>query len=525
MVDHGLPTDNVEVVGDIYRAFAKWTPDASALTAHSAYGGKLTLNYAELDRLTNAVALSLVDHGVKRGDRVAFLMSNAAGIEGVLTYIGAHKAAAVALPINGRLTPAEVVPLAKHAEIAALVVESAFLSHAIAVRDQLENPPMIFIAAEEKHEGMIPFSTLLDRDKPVTQAELPTVAPTDMADFLFTSGTTAASKCVMLTHENCVASAHILARFPGIRQDDVYLSPFPFFTSSGVHTSLFTTATVGAHYVMSTEVQADALLREIEESGATMVGAVPSIFDYMAKSPVAEEVDLTRVRYAFHGGAPVSPHQVAQYMRLFPRAEIMNVFGQTESGNPGTTLPGKYALAKAGSIGKQGMQGVKVRVVGHDGNDISGAGVGELLLASKAIMVGYFKNEEETQNTIRDGWLYTGDLVRVDDDGFMFVYDRKKDIIIRGGLNIASIEVENALSSHPDIQEAAVVSKPHSELGEDLVAFVVASGDSRPTTEQLRAFVVPLIANYKIPRDIRYIEELPRNPTGKILKRQLRNDV
>jgi acyl-CoA synthetase (AMP-forming)/AMP-acid ligase II len=216
---------------------------------------------------------------------------------------------------------------------------------------------------------------------------------------------------------------------------------------------------------------------------------------------------------------------VAEYMRLFPRAEIMNVFGQTESGNPGTTLPGKYALAKAGSIGKQGMQGVKIRVVDDNGNDISRPGVGELLLQSKAVMVGYFKNEEETRRTIRDGWLYTGDLVRVDNEGFMYVHDRKKDIIIRGGLNIASIEVENALSSHPDIQEAAVVSKPHPDLGEDLVAFVVAFGDARPTTEQLRAFAVPLIAEYKIPRDIRYIDELPRNATGKILKRELRKDA
>lgn len=525
MVDHGLPTDNVEVVGDIYRAFAQWTPDAPAVTANSAYGGKRTLTYAELDQLSDTVAFGFFEHGIKRGDRVAFLTSNAAGIEGVLTYIGAHKAAAVALPINGRLTPAEVVPLAQHAQITALVVEAAYLPHAIAVRDHLENPPLIFIAVEDPHEGMIGFSTLLDRDEPVSAADLPAVFPTDMADFLFTSGTTAAPKCVMLTHENCVASAHILARFPGIRQDDVYLSPFPFFTSSGVHTSLFTTATVGAHYVMSDEVQADALLREIEESGATMVGAVPSIFGFMAKSPLAQEVDLTRVRYAFHGGAPVSPHQVAEYMRLFPRAEIMNVFGQTESGNPGTTLPGKYALAKAGSIGKQGMQGVKIRVVDDKGNDISLPGVGELLLQSKAVMAGYFKNEEETRRTIRDGWLYTGDLVRVDDEGFMYVHDRRKDIIIRGGLNIASIEVENALSSHPGIEEAAVVSKPHPDLGEDLVAFVVASGNARPTTEELRAFAVPLIAEYKIPRDIRYIDELPRNPTGKILKRVLRKDA
>ncbi len=522
MADHGIPTDNAEVVGDIYAAWAGATPDASAITAASAYGGRRTLTYRELDELSNVVASNLVRHGITRGQRVAFLTSNNAGIEGVLTYAGAHKAAAVALPINGRLTPAEVVPLARHAEISALVVEGAYLEHARAVCEQLATPPVVFAACERTPDGMVDFRRLLDSDGPVTAADLPSVEPSDMADWLFTSGTTAAPKCVMLTHANCVAAAHILSRFPGTRHEDILLTPFPFFTSSGVHTSLFTSATAGAHYVMSVNVEAEPLMREIEEVGATIVGAVPSIFGYMAKSPAAAEVDLSCVRLAFHGGAPVSPHQVAQYQRLFPRAEIMNVFGQTESGNPGTTLPGKHALSKAGSIGRAGMPGVSTRVVDDEGTDIAFPGVGELLLRSKATMAGYFRNEEETARTLRDGWLHTGDLVRVDDEGFMWVHDRKKDIIIRGGHNIASIEVENALSSHPAIHEAAVVSKPHPDLGEDLIAFVVADGEERPTIDELRAHCVPLIADYKIPRDIRYIDSLPRNPTGKVLKRELR---
>ena len=522
MADHGIPTDNAEVVGDIYAAWATWTPHASAVTSASAYGGKKTLTYAELDDLTTTVAANLVRRGINRGQRVAFLTSNNAGIEGVLTYAGTHKAAAVALPINGRLTPAEVVPLAVHAQISALVVEGAYIEHALAVLDQLEDPPLIFVAANEVPEGTLDFRVLLEPIEGLTAADLPKVEPTDMADWLFTSGTTAAPKCVMLTHDNCVAAAHILSRFPGTRHEDILLSPFPFFTSSGVHTCLFTTAVAGAHYVISVNVEAEPLMREIEEVGATIVGAVPSIFGFMAKSPVADEVDLSCVRLAFHGGAPVSPHQVAQYQKLFPRAEIMNVFGQTESGNPGTTLPGKYALSKAGSIGRTGKPGVRIRVVDDESRDITFPGVGELLLKSKAVMVGYYRNDEETARTIRNGWLYTGDLVRVDEEGFMWVHDRKKDIIIRGGNNIASIEVENALSSHPAIHEAAVVSKPHPDLGEDLIAFLVADGDERPTTDELRAYCAPLIADYKIPRDMRYIDALPRNPTGKILKRELR---
>ena len=525
MADHGIPTDNAVVVGDIYAAWAEWTPDAPAVTAHSAYGPKQTMSYRELDHGSALVAGNLVALGIQRGQRVAFMMGNTAGIEGVLTYVGTHRAGAVALPINGRLTPSEVVPLAEHAEISALVVEEAFIAHAQAVLDTLANPPLILVATTTPPLGMRAFHELLDPSTAIPARDLPHVRPEDMADWLFTSGTTAAPKCVMLTHDNCVAAAHMLSRFPGTRHEDVMLTPFPFYTSSGVHTSLFTTAVAGAHYVMSVNTEAEPLLREIEESRATIVGAVPSIFGYMAKHPAAKEVDLTGVRIAWHGGAPVSPSQVATYQALFPRAEIMNVFGQTESGNPGTTLPGQFALAKAGSIGKAGKPGVRVRVIDAEGNDITFPGIGELLLSSKAVMVGYYRNEEETARTLRDGWLYTGDLVRVDDEGFMWVHDRKKDIIIRGGFNIASIEVENALTSHPAIHEAAVVSKPHADLGEDLVAFLVSDGSAQPSAEEIRAHCSPLLADYKIPRDFRWIEALPRNPTGKVLKRELRGQV
>ena len=180
MADHGIPTDNAEVIGDIYAAWAAWTPHALAVTSASAYGGKKTLTYAELDTLTTTVAANLVRRGIQRGQRVAFLTSNNSGIEGVLTYAGTHKAAAVALPINGRLTPAEVVPLAVHAEISALVVEGAFIEHALAVLDQLDDPPLIFVAANEIPEGTLDFRVLLEPIEGLTAADLPKVEPSDI---------------------------------------------------------------------------------------------------------------------------------------------------------------------------------------------------------------------------------------------------------------------------------------------------------------------------------------------------------
>lgn len=526
MANHGMVTDDAEVTGDLLGKWAAWQPTANALTAHSALGSRVTSTYAEIDDAVTRVSLGLIDMGIQKGQRVAFLLSNNAGHEGALTYLGTHRCGAIAVPINGRSTPREVVPLAEHAGISVLAFEPMYAEHASAIREALDPAPAMIQAGGEVPEWAMDFSALLPPFAADAAHQLPHLCPQDDADWLFTSGTVSLPKCVMLNHANCVAQAHMLPATLGLREDDVYLTPFPFFTSSGVHTSFLTSLGAGAHYIMSTNVDADALIAEIAADGATVIGAVPSLYTFMTRSPKAKTEDLSLVRIAYHGGAPVSPHQVRSYKRLLPRAELIHLYGQTESGLPGTYLPGKYNEAKAGSIGKGGMPGVRARVVDPEtDNVLEGAGVGEVCLQSAAVMRGYYQNEEATAATLRDGWLHTGDLVRVDEDGFMFIHDRLKDTIIRGGHNIASLEVENVLTQHPAILEAAVVAKAHPDLGEDLVAFLVVDGDVQPAPEELQEFCKGQLSEHKIPRDIRFIDALPRNPTGKLLKRNLRDQV
>jgi acyl-CoA synthetase (AMP-forming)/AMP-acid ligase II len=481
------------------------------------------LTYAELDDSVTRVALNLVRLRLERGERVAFLLTNYAGVEAVLTYLGAHRAGCVALPINARSTPSEAAALARHAEVGTLVYEEAFHRHAEAIAKSCE--VKLVQAGGEKLAGAAAFDDTF-RARPEDDVRLPAVTRDDQADWLFTSGTTASPNCVMLTHRNCIAHAHMFSKALGIREDDVHLTPFPFFTSSGVHTSFLTSLGVGAHYVMSTHVDAEGLTDELVAAGATVFGAVPSLYTFMVRSPRTKIADLTSIRIAYYGGAPVSPHQVTSFKELFPRAELINTYGQTESGNPGTYLPGRFAQGKAGSIGDRGMPGVQIRVVDlKTGDRVARNGVGELLLKSASVMRGYFKNPDATASVLQDGWLHTGDVVRVDEDGFMFIHDRLKDIIIRGGHNVASLEVEQAISAHEAVLEVAVVAKPHEMLGEDLVAFVVTIPKAAVSAQELRDHCLEFIADYKVPRDFRFIPSLPRNPTGKILKRALRADV
>lgn len=514
MIDTGLPTSSAESLGDLVTLNARAYPDAPALTASSIDGGMRTLSYHELDEQTTKLACGLVEAGIGKGDRVAFLMNNDLALQAALIYSATHKAGAVAVPINGRLVASEVESALRHAKVRMLIYGPAFSDHAR-------------LAAEHGDIQLVDLPGGLDEllSADADPSRLPVVTPTDYCDWLYTSGTTGTPKCVMLTHANCVAASMILGAVFTLRVDDVHLTPFPFFTSSGTHTTYLSSLSAGAHSYISNNTRAEALFREIHDAGATAFGAVPAIYSYMLDSPAAAEANLELVRHCWFGGAAINAELVRKIRKLFPRAEVVNVFGQTESGNPGTYLPGKYAEVKAGSIGRSGMPGVEIRVITDSGDVLEGPGVGELQMRSAAVMDGYYANPEATATTIEDGWLRTGDLVMVDEDGFLYVHDRLKDIIIRGGHNVASIEVESAINDHPDVIESAVVAKPHPTLGEDVIAFVVITEGSNVGPDDLRSFLDGRIADYKIPREYALIDALPRNPTGKILKRELREEV
>ncbi|MEA2495465.1 MAG: fatty-acyl-CoA synthase [Thermoleophilaceae bacterium] len=508
-----------ESLSALLRARAAATPSTIALRALTVDGGWSTVTYAELDERVTGLANGLTTLGVTRATPTAFLFSNDAGVEAVISYCAIHRAGGVAVPINARFVAKEIAEIFNHSGIAALLYEDKFES-LVAEAAASASRALTLVQAGGRSRNGIPWGSVADAPEPA--GRLPEIGPEDLADWLYTSGTTGRPKCAMLTHANCVAAGASLMECFRLEEGDVHLTASPFFTSSGCHTSLLSSITAGATYVMSPSPLAEDLLALIAEESATVVGAVPSIFAYMCNSAALEDADLTKVKLVYHGGAAVNAGLVREIQLAFPSAEVINVYGQTESGNPGTVLRGEWSVDKAGSIGREGMPGVDVQVVDAEGGVVTGAGLGEVCLRSAAVMRGYLDDERETANVLKDGWLYTGDLVKVDDEGFMYLYDRRKDMIVRGGHNVASIEVESALNEHPAVVESAVVGKPHPTLGEDLKAFVVCRPDAPCSVDELRRFCATRLADYKIPRDIEFIGELPRNPTGKILKRELR---
>lgn len=508
--NQGRPTDSVTTVDAVVSAHALRTPGSIALTAMGADGTRRCVTYRHLDQEVSAFARNLLGLGVRRGDRVGFLLPNAVAHQAVVAYFGTHRAGAVATPINTRLLAHEVAALVRAVKVTVLVHHAAMAEHAAAAAGD----DVVLVSTSAASESGFAWPG------EASARAREDAGPDDMADWLFTSGTTGRSKCVMLTHRNVLTGSHILAQSCSLRRDDVLVSPSPLFTSGGLHIVL-AALTAGAHAVVQADTAGEAMLDAIERERASVFHGAPAFYEIMLRSPRRADVVLTSVRTIIHGGAPTSAAAARRIYAMFPRAEIVNVYGLTESGNPGTYLPGRWLLDKPGSIGNVVMTGMDMRVVDDDGAEVAGEGIGELQLRGPSVMAGYYDDPEATAEALEDGWLRTGDVVRVDADGFLYVYDRKKDIVNRGGFKISSLEVESVIAGHPGIREAAVVAGPHPQLGEVPVAFVVADAAGEPDEGELAGFCRERLADFKAPRRFVFVGALPRNPSGKVLKREL----
>jgi acyl-CoA synthetase (AMP-forming)/AMP-acid ligase II len=509
----------------LLREHARAAPERLALIARSGYGGAETerVTSAQLEQLVSRCAAALAERGVRRGDRVALLFDNLTGVEALASLYAVHAAGAVNVPINTRFTTDDVVALlgycnARFALGGQAVLER--LGERLAAVDGLSG---VIAAGERRLSWAEDWSEALERCS--TSAGELELEPEDYADWLFTSGTTGAPKCVMTTHRGCVATGAILARTFGVEAGDVLHTPFPFYTSSGCHSSALSALWAGATYVMEPAVDVEAIARRVQTEGSTVFGAVPSVYIFLLESGWLQRLPPASLRTIFVGGAALMPALVEQLAEAFAGATLVNVYGLTEAGNAGLMNRGEEVRARPGSIGREGMPWTEFRLLDQAGEPVASGEVGEICLRTPSMMDGYFGDEQASRSAFRDGWLLTGDLARKDDDGYLFVYDRRKDVIIRGGFNISSLEIEGALTAHPDVLDAAVVAKPHAHLGEDIRAFVVTTSTARLAPEELMRHCAERLADFKVPRDIVFVEELPRSPTGKVQKAVLRAEA
>ncbi|HEX9548664.1 MAG TPA: long-chain-fatty-acid--CoA ligase [Acidimicrobiales bacterium] len=498
-------------VAGVLRQWADRTPDRPMLT----YQGK-TVTWAEQHARSSQVAQALLAEGVGPGDRVAFLDKN--GPEYFEVAFGAAKINAVLVAVNWRLNPAEMAWVINDAESKVLFAGPEFADHVAGFESQLTTVKKIVRLADNYHGWM----GCHPADDPGFVAK-----PNDVAMQLYTSGTTGLPKGAMLTNTNLGGLMVEGAKELEIGDGSVSMVAMPLFHIGGSGWALLGISS-GAHTVVIREVDPVAILDAIERHGVTHAFIVPAAIMFLLAAPQCTSTDFSSLRCLSYGASPISEKVLSQALEAFG-CQFVQLYGLTETTGAITLLraaehdPDNGHPERLRSCGVP-FSHVELRVVDLETGQDQPPGVpGELWTRSSQNMKGYWHNDEATAATITsDGWLKTGDVAYLDDDGFVFLHDRVKDMIVSGGENIYPAEVENALMAHPAVADVAVIGVPDDKWGETVKACVVKATGSEMTAQELIDFARERIARYKCPRSVDFVALLPRNPSGKILKRELR---
>ncbi|WAA09177.1 class I adenylate-forming enzyme family protein [Fervidibacillus albus] len=482
--------------------------------------GFITLNgrysYREVDEKVNQLANALQDQGISRGDKVILFSPNT--IEFVYSYFAVQRIGAIIVPINAKLSTEEIRYILEHSEAIAFIGDELVWPQ---VTPLVEKYPILWITTgSPSHPNVEILNDFFERGskKPVVS----TAKEDDLSTMLYTSGSTGKPKGVLLSQRNILSVAIMMCIETEMNEDSRILHMMPLSHSAPLHLFFVAGTYVGATHVLAPTFTPSLLLELVASEKITHFFGAPVAYLLAAKQPEIEKVDLSSMKRWVYGGAPLSPTEVQLIQEKFKTNALMCVYGLTEAGPNGTYLSPKDHAIKAGSIGKRAALNCEIRIVNEEGNDIQPGEVGEIILYGEGNMAGYYKDEEKTKETMKNGWLYTGDMATYDEDGYIWIVDRKKDMIISGGVNIYPKEIEDTLKTHPDIEDVAVVGVPHPDWGETVKAYIVTSKKIENLEEMCKQFLEGKLANFKIPKLYEQIDELPRNTTGKILKYQLR---
>jgi long-chain acyl-CoA synthetase len=461
------------------------------------------VSYGQLRERALAVAARLQEHGTKPGDRVALKLPN--GTDFVASYFGILRLGAIAVPLNVLLSPREVADRLARSTPRFFLVDEAGER---AVGEAARAVGVEVLAVEE--------TAAIDVQK--TQARCKR-SDADAAVILFTSGTTGAAKGAVLTHGSIRTAALNAGVALELAPADVMLGAAPFSHVLGQATGILSTVSAGAAIAVVPRFEAADTLRFMAETATTIVLGVPAMCITLCRAARKADHPLPPVRIGHVGGAPVPQELAREFERTFG-AKVREGYGLTEmSGIATTSMPGEER--RPGSVGRP-LGGTELRVVSAACEPLPPGDTGEVQFRGRSVFAGYWRDEHATREALSpDGWLSTGDMGYVDEDGYLFLVDRKKEMIIRGGYNIYPRELEEVLYTHPGVVEAAVVGVPHDVLGEEVAAVVVAAPGSAVTAEALQDHVKERVALYKYPRQIVFVDALPKGPTGKILKRSI----
>ncbi|UCH33280.1 MAG: long-chain fatty acid--CoA ligase [Armatimonadota bacterium] len=490
------------------------------------FRGKRT-TYGEFADLTDRYARAMYDIGIRKGDRVAIWALN--GPEFVTAYYGNAKLGAISVPINTTFTPEEAHYILSDAGAKAIVAHAAYepalhqiwqrlpdLQHGIVI--PAEDAPSSFLRWDDLMQqgadalARADESALDFKERGMTR---------DVAVFLYTSGTTGHPKGAMLTHRNIIWDAEACHRAIPLDRDDVALCVLPMFHSFAELVLMVFPVTIGASVAILERFIPANVLQAIHEHEVTLFCGVPSMFAVMLQVPREQRPPITTLKYCVSGGAPL-PAKVFQGFKAEFGVPILEGDGPTEC-SPVVSVNPLEGPHKIGSVGLP-LPGIQVKIFDEHDREVRTGEIGEIVVKAPSVMLGYHNQREATQEALRGGWMHTGDMGRIDEDGYIYIVDRKKDMLICSGMNVYPREVEEVLYQHPAVAEAAVVGMVDELRGEVPVAFIALAEGKSATEREIISFCRERLARFKVPRKIEFRDQLPKTATGKILKQDLRNE-
>jgi fatty-acyl-CoA synthase len=506
-----------QTLADLLHRSAARTPNKLAVVC-----GETSWTYAEFDRISARVAAGLAERGVTKGTRIAMLARNSHAF--VAVRFALARLGAVLVPINFMLKPEEVAYILRHAGATMLATDSglAALARAAVARDTAVRD-LIWLPSEHASEpqaDMIGFDLLAGCEGTAPEPEL---GGSDLAQIVYTSGTESSPKGAMLTHDaviwqyvSCIVDA-------GIAEDDLTLHALPLYHCAQLDVFFGPSIYVGATNVITAFPTPDNLLPLIERYRISSFFAPPTVWISLLRSPRFESTDLTSLRKGYYGASIMPVEVLRELAQRLPKVRLWNLYGQTEIAPLATMLGPEDQLRKPGSCGRAVLN-VETRVVDDRMRDVAPGEIGEIVHRSPHLMIGYFHDDARTAAAFEGDWFHSGDLAVIDEEGYITVVDRKKDMIKTGGENVASREVEEALYKLPQVSEVAVIGIPHPRWVEAVVAVIVVKSGQSLSEAQVLAHSHAILAGFKTPKRIVFADALPKNPSGKLLKRQLRDD-
>ena len=475
------------------------------------------ITYDELNKRVNALAKGLLDMGMRKGDVAAILLFNCA--EFLELTFAINKIGAIWLPLNFRLAGDELAYIINHSDAKVLFSSAKFDEILTKIGKGLSKIERYIAVGASVPSGFESYDDIISTNWGA-EIEHAQVDLDDLERLMYTSGTTSRPKGVMLTYGNLLWKnlSHTVAL--QVTDHERALFPAPMY-HVGLDILLTTVLFRGGTGIIMDGFDPVKLLETIEKEKITFTALVPAMTNLLFREPSFYKFDLSSLTKCIDGGEKMPLPIIEEWSEKFPNVWFADSYGLTETLSGDTFLAKNEMTRKVGSVGKP-VPGMRVRIVNDDGEDVAAGTLGDIILRGPKVFKGYWKDAATTDEAIKDGWFYTGDIGYVDEEGFLYIADRKKDLIISGGENVASAEVERVIYELPEVFEVAVVGVPHPKWLEVPKAFVVLKKNAGLSEQKIIDYCTEKLAKFKVPKEVEFISQLPRNPSGKVLKRELR---